>query len=243
MQRRLVDHRARPATAGLDVGEHVLLAHAPLAPGPLHLVEVDVVLGRDALDHRRVPAGAGRAARARRLVGGRRPGLGRRRRGRLHGRLAGGRRGLARGRRAVLLGGVRLPGLGVGRQSCEDGADVDRRADLDHDLGHAARRGRRDLGVDLVGRDVDDRLLVLDPVAHLLAPLDDRALGDRDAHLRHDDVDQCRVSTRGAHGRPPSRDRRSAATPARAGARTGSGHRAWPRGGRGRRGPRSPSRR
>ena len=57
------------------------------------------------------------------------------------------------------------------------------------------------------------------------------------------DVDQGRVSTRGAHGRPPSRVRRSAAAPARAGARTGSARRASPRGARARRGPRSPSRR
>ena len=59
---------------------------------------------------------------------------------------------------------------------------------LDH-----ARRGRRDLGVDLVGRDLDDRLVLLDPVAFLHQPARDRAFEDalaerrklhRDAHLR-----------------------------------------------------------
>ena len=50
-------------------------------------------------------------------------------------------------------------------------------------------RGRRHLGVDLVGRDLEQRLVGLDLLADLLQPLRDRPLGDGDAHLRHDDVD------------------------------------------------------
>ena len=46
-------------------------------------------------------------------------------------------------------------------------------------------RRRRDLRVDLVGGDVAHGLVCLDPVTRLLAPGDDRALGDRHSHLRH----------------------------------------------------------
>ena len=42
--------------------------------------------------------------------------------------------------------------------------------------------GRGDLGVDLVGRDLDERLVGLDRVALLLVPLEDGALGHRLAH-------------------------------------------------------------
>ena len=51
--------------------------------------------------------------------------------------------------------------------------------------------GRRDLGVDLVGRDLEDRLVALHRVADLLQPLRQRPLGDRFAHLGHDDVNTC----------------------------------------------------
>ena len=71
----------------------------------------------------------------------------------------------------------------------EHRADVDRLALLDEDLADDAGRGRRHLGVDLVGRDLEQRLVGLDRVADLLGPLRDRALRDGDAHLRHDDVD------------------------------------------------------
>ena len=39
-----------------------------------------------------------------------------------------------------------------------------------------AGNGRRDLGVDLVGRDLEQRLVDLDPVAHVLQPTGDRSL-------------------------------------------------------------------
>ena len=58
-----------------------------------------------------------------------------------------------------------------------------------------ARGGRGHLGVDLVGGDLDQRLVGVDAVAHLLQPLEDRALGDRLAHLGHGDLNgRCRVA-------------------------------------------------
>ena len=55
------------------------------------------------------------------------------------------------------------------------------------DLGEHAGDGRGNLGVDLVGRDLEDRLVALNGVADLLQPLGDGALGDGLAHLRHQD--------------------------------------------------------
>src|SRR5207244_10968620 len=49
-------------------------------------------------------------------------------------------------------------------------------------------RRRRDLGVHLVGRDFEQRLIPLHLVAQLLAPLAHGAFGDRLAHLGHEDV-------------------------------------------------------
>src|SRR4029450_13265400 len=46
--------------------------------------------------------------------------------------------------------------------------------------------------VDLVRRDLEQRLVGRDRLAFLLEPLRDRPLGDGDAHLRHDDVDRGR---------------------------------------------------
>ena len=48
-----------------------------------------------------------------------------------------------------------------------------------------AARGRRDLGVDLVGRDLDDRLVGGDALALGPVPLEDRSLGHRIAHPGH----------------------------------------------------------
>ena len=50
----------------------------------------------------------------------------------------------------------------------------------------ARRRG--DLGVDLVGRDLDHGLALFDRVAVRLVPFEDRPLGDRLAHLGHHDL-------------------------------------------------------
>ena len=56
------------------------------------------------------------------------------------------------------------------------------------DLGEDALAGARHLGVDLVGRDLEQRLVARDRLARLLEPLRDRALGDGHAHLRHHDL-------------------------------------------------------
>jgi hypothetical protein len=48
--------------------------------------------------------------------------------------------------------------------------------------------GRRDLGVDLVGGDLEQRLVDLDGVADLLQPAGDGAFGDALAQLRKCDV-------------------------------------------------------
>ena len=84
--------------------------------------------------------------------------------------------------------------------------DVDGLALLDEDLLHDAGGGARHLGVDLVGRDLEERLVGLDGLALGLEPLRDRALGDGDAHLGHDDVDE----RAGGH---PSSTRRSSRMP------------------------------
>jgi hypothetical protein len=68
--------------------------------------------------------------------------------------------------------GVDRHGLALGHEDFEEGA---------------GSRGWN-LGVDLVGGDLEERLVALDRVAGLLEPLRDRSFGDRLAHLRHDDV-------------------------------------------------------
>ncbi len=91
-------------------------------------------------------------------------------------------RGLGLGRCGRGLGALR-------RDLGELRADVDRLALVDEDPGDDTRARARHLGVDLVGRDLEQRLVGLDRLALGLQPLDDRSLGDRDAHLRHDDLD------------------------------------------------------
>jgi hypothetical protein len=59
-----------------------------------------------------------------------------------------------------------------------------------------ARRRRGNLGVDLVGGDLEERLVALDLVARLLQPLGDSAFKDRLAHLRHDYVGRHRFPFR-----------------------------------------------
>ena len=68
------------------------------------------------------------------------------------------------------------------------GADLDGGALLHEDLGDEAGSGRRDLGVDLVGRDLEEDLVLRDGVAHLLVPAGDGSFGDGLAQLGHDDV-------------------------------------------------------
>jgi len=56
------------------------------------------------------------------------------------------------------------------------------------DLQQGARGGRGDLGIDLVGGDLDEDLVDLDRVTLLLVPLEDGPLGHRLAHGGHGDL-------------------------------------------------------
>ena len=71
----------------------------------------------------------------------------------------------------------------------ELGSDSHRFAFLDEDLRERPAARGRDLRVDLVGRDLEQRLVGIDVLALLLQPLRDRPLGDGHAHLRHHDID------------------------------------------------------
>ena len=110
-----------------------------------------------------------------------------RRRRRRFGR---GRRCLRRGGRWRGFGGGRCrgPALGGVSEHGEARADLDGVALGDQDLGQHARGGRGNLGVDLVGRDLEQWLVERDRVPDLLEPPGDRALGDRLPQLRHRDV-------------------------------------------------------
>jgi hypothetical protein len=87
------------------------------------------------------------------------------------------RRGCRCGRRAVLGGDLGQHGPHI------DGVALD-----GMDLDHGPAGGRRDLGVDLVGGDLDEDLVGLDGVPLLFVPLQDGALGHRLAHLRQGDL-------------------------------------------------------
>ena len=95
----------------------------------------------------------------------------------------------ARARRSsagASVGGSAAGAGAVGRRDLgEHGADVDGVALGDVDLHDGAGGGRGHLGVDLVGRDLDERLVLGDRVALLLVPLQDGAVGDRLTHRRH----------------------------------------------------------
>src|SRR2546427_648654 len=67
-----------------------------------------------------------------------------------------------------------------------DRIDRDGLALRDLDLEKRPGDGRGDLGVDFVGRDLEDRLVALDRIPDLLEPLGDGPLGDRFPHLGHD---------------------------------------------------------
>ncbi len=118
-------------------------------------------------------------------------------------------------------------GAGRGPAVGDDGqahAHVHRLALGDEDLGdHPARRGG-DLGIDLVGRHLEERLVPLDRVADGLVPLGDRALGHGLAQLRHGHVRQGGVPFRS--GPVPSRRTSPTATGAVGG--TGPPPRGWP---------------
>ena len=69
-------------------------------------------------------------------------------------------------------------------------ADLDRLVGLHQELGDGAAGGRRDLGVDLVGGDLDHGLALLDRIPLRDVPLEHGALGHRLAHLGHQDLNR-----------------------------------------------------
>jgi hypothetical protein len=74
---------------------------------------------------------------------------------------------------------------GVGFDVGHHGADLDGVALGGQQLRDDAGGGTRHLGVDLVGRDVENRLVAVDRVTRLLVPLEDASFGDALAHLGH----------------------------------------------------------
>ena len=171
-----------------------LLVTRPLMPVPLICADVDVVLARDPAHERR------RLLTPQLVLAGALPALGVRppSRGcepRTRSRGGGCRRCAAvrltdRGFRQRRLRGGCAGGFGAGLADHrhDDGVDGDGLPFLDLDLGQHAGAGRRDLRVDLVGRDLEQRLVAVDRFADLLDPADDGAFGDRFAHLGHHDV-------------------------------------------------------
>jgi hypothetical protein len=71
----------------------------------------------------------------------------------------------------------------------ENGIDADRLSFLHEDLGQGTRGRGGNLGVDLVGRDLEERLVALQLIANLLRPFRQGALDDTFAHLGHYDID------------------------------------------------------
>ncbi len=135
--------------------------------------------------------------RSRRLGGG----LGLRRRLRL------GRRLLGFGLRLGLVGGrllIRRWRVGGVADHGELRAHIDRVTLLHQDLGHRAAHRRRHLRIDLVGRHLEQRLILRHRVAHLLEPPGDRPLGDGLPELRHLDISHGPDST--GVGSRPERD-------------------------------------
>ena len=79
----------------------------------------------------------------------------------------------------------------VSLEARDDGLHGDRLAFGDENLGEHAGRRCRNLGVDLVRRDLEHRLVALHLIADLLQPFRQRAFRNRFAHLGHDDVYTC----------------------------------------------------
>ncbi len=113
-------------------------------------------------------------------------------------------------------GGCRCRSLRGGRRGTALADAGERRADgdglvlRDQDLLQHAGERRRDLGVDLVGRDLEQRLVDGDVVAHLLEPAGDGSLGHALAEFGKDHVlapGSGGRSRRGLRGRSGSRSR------------------------------------
>ena len=190
-----------PSRLGVDGGQDVGLGQPPAAAGAVDPVGVQAVLG-DHPPHGRGEVGELVAGDARRRVVGRRGGglpvaataallLGGAGAGRLPALAGRGLGGLGVGGRGV--GGARVAagggaGFGVRVLGADHVADRVGLALLAGAGQDAAGRGR-DVDVGLVGLHLADRLVLVDPLAVGLAPLEQRRLGHALAHLRHLDVD------------------------------------------------------
>ena len=150
-------------------GEHVGLRYPPARPGAGDLAEVDALGRGDAAGHGGRPVAVAVPVRGRG--------------GRCRSRLAVA----ARRCRGLRRRGAR------GRDLGQRLADLHGLVGLLEDLHDRPARGRGDLGVDLVGRDLDHGLALLDGVALLLVPLEHGALGHRLAHLGHRQRDRLAV--------------------------------------------------
>ena len=96
-----------------------------------------------------------------------------------------GRRGRLQGSCRCRLGSRDGPGIADAGQHR---SDVDGVTLLHQDLAQQPGRRRRHLGVDLVGRDLEEELVLGHLVAHVLEPAGDRALGDGLTELGHRDL-------------------------------------------------------
>ena len=163
--------RRRVRLHRLDEREDVLLRHAAAAAGALDVARVDPVLGGDPRDDRRDEACACPSCGRRRSSGSSAPaGSGSARPPARRDRL--GRGGAPARRRLGPRARARAPAAGsaaaraaprLAADPREHRPDLDRLALLDEDLRDDARAGARHLGVDLVGRDLEQRLVGLRP--------------------------------------------------------------------------------
>ena len=146
-----------------DRREDIFLDHAPARARALNRVEID-------------PLGAGDARGDRSCIA--RP-------------VARGRGGAIGGRALVGALGRGLHGpAGCARarlDAAQDGSDRDRGIGLDQDLGDRARGRGGNLGVDLVGGDLYQRVVDRNSIANRNLPLEHRALGHGIAHLGEGD--------------------------------------------------------
>jgi hypothetical protein len=197
--------RAGAGAQRLHVGEHILAGDAPAAAGTDDLGGLQAVLPEETANgrgHPRVGIARGGSRDARGGSGCCRGSRCGRRGSRCSsggGRRLGGHRGRRRLARGLDAGGalgrgvarrLERDGLGagplvLGRDDRDLGVVGDCRALLREDLREDARVRRRDLGVDLVGDDLEEGLELRHRVARLLEPATDRPLGHALAELGH----------------------------------------------------------
>ena len=176
----------------IEEAQNVLLAHAAALAGSGHLGKIHAVFPGDSADQRRT-------ARPAPPRGGLRSGF------------AGvgpvGAVFVCRRRCLALAAGglLRRPCLAFGDDAGHDRVDLDGLPLGDQDFREPPVQGRRDLGVHLVGGDIEERIVAFDDVPHRPVPPDDRPLDDALAHLRHDHIGGHEGnSSRGRGGcRPP----------------------------------------